>query len=99
MYINISWLILFVFFVEHKYIHLDSWGKLVPLQIEILDTIRSVKENIQHKIEVPFEQQEVIFKGRILQDDSVLSEFNDIEYSKFEVSLKVIGKNEELSLH
>lgn len=95
MYISHGYL--FTFFLEHKYIHLDSWGKVVLLRVENSDTIKTVKENVQDKIGISFLQQEVIFKGKILQDDSALSECDDIQYSKFEVLLKVLGKNEALT--
>ena len=79
-------------FLEHKYIHLDSWAKLIALRIENSDTVKTIKENIQEKVEIPYNQQEIIFEGKVLQDDCILSEFG-IQYSKLKVVLNLIGKN------
>jgi len=80
------------YIVEHKYIHLDSCGKLVVLRIESSDTIKIIKESVQEKIKVPCDQQEIIFEGEILQDDYIVSNYN-IQYSKLKVVLTIIGKN------
>ena len=78
--------------LEHKYIHLDSCAKLIALRIENTDTVKTIKENIQEKVEIPCDQQELIFEEKVLQDDCILSEF-DIQYSKLKVMLNLIGEN------
>ena len=77
---------------------MDSCRKLVMLQIESSDTIKTIKENIQEKVEIPSDQQEIIYENKILQDNSTLSKL-DIQYSKLKVVLNLIGKNRDLNMY
>ena len=61
------------------------------LRVESSFTIKAIKESIQDEVKIPCNEQEIIFDEEILQDHCSLSEF-DIQYSKLNVRVEIIGK-------
>ena len=57
-------------------------GMSIPLEVENSDTIESVKQIIEETEGIPLDQQQLIFNGRILEDEETLSAYeiqkNDI---------------------
>lgn len=46
------------------------------LKVKLSDSVRSLKEKIQEMCSMPVEQQRIIFRGRILENESTLRECN-----------------------
>ena len=69
--------------------------KLLTLEVECSNTIKTIKENIQKQLMIPVAEQVVILEGNVLQNDYTLSDCH-IKCSKLYVMLK-IGKN--ISIH
>ncbi|XP_021984448.1 polyubiquitin-C isoform X1 [Helianthus annuus] len=49
-------------------------GKIISLKVKDSDTIGSIKLKIQTKERIPFHQQELIFKGRVVEDINTLAD-------------------------
>ncbi|KAJ0612801.1 putative Ubiquitin-like domain-containing protein [Helianthus annuus] len=49
-------------------------GKIISLKVKDSDTIGSIKLEIQTKERIPFHQQELIFKGRVVEDINTLAD-------------------------
>ena len=56
-------------------------GKTISLNVELSDTILSIKEKILNKIDISLDQQLLIFAGNPLKDDCTLSDYNIEEAS------------------
>ena len=56
-------------------------GKTITLEVEPSDSIENVKAKIQNRVDVPPDEQQLVFAGRILEDGHVLSEYNIHERS------------------
>jgi len=51
-------------------------GKTITLDVELTDTIESVKYKIQHDKGIPKQQQRLIYSGRPLDDNCTLDDYN-----------------------
>ncbi len=50
-------------------------GNSITVDVEEFDQVKNVKLAIQEKEGIPFEQQRIIFGGRCLVDDKLLTEY------------------------
>ena len=51
-------------------------GADLMVNVKLSDSVHSLKEKIQAMSSIPIEQQRVIFRGRILENESTLEECN-----------------------
>ena len=63
-------------------------GKQIILNVENSDTIGSVKEKIEMKLSIPIDQQALIFKGKILENDKTLVDYGIEKESTLHVAVK-----------
>ena len=71
--------------------------KPITLQVENSDTIKTVKEKVEELARIPVSDQAIMFEGRVLQDDCIVSDC-DIKSSKLNIKLE-IGKKVCTCIH
>ena len=68
-------------------------GKTTSLEVNPSDTIKMVKEKYYKKEGVSPSQQQLIYRGKVLEDNSTLSDYHVMNESKFHV--EILLRNEE----
>lgn len=66
-------------------------GKTITLDVELNDTIQSIKSQIQYKEGIPVNQQCLIFAGKKLEDKYGLYNYNIQRHSTLHLVIRLSG--------